>query len=337
MKTGRINGNVWKRSIERQLHTKRKEVLSGMSAAEACTVLRTGPDEMTVSAGAFASGRTRQTGEYAIVRAVNDLAAKGAQPVAIVLKVLLPEGTSEQKLKDIIGSMEGMCKRLNVQITGAECEVTPAVNQIIVCADAIGKVPEEKILPMGEVRAGQEIILCGSIGLEGMLRILDEREDELSQRFVPVFITQMKELKKELMPINALQTAEKFGITSVCQIDSGGIFAALWNLAEDKEIGLETELGAMTILQETVEVCEYYQLNPYQMTSAGCFLMTTKDGAGLVKALRGSGARASRLGVATDGNARVITSKDEIRYLDRPAPDELLMWQKEQEIRQTHK
>ena len=44
----------------------------------------------------------------------------------------------------------------------------------------------------------------------------------------------------------------------------------------------------------------------------------------------GKGGGASvRLGVAKAQNARVITSKEEIRYLDRPAPDELARWQKD--------
>ena len=82
----------------------------------------------------------------------------------------------------------------------------------------------------------------------------------------------------------------------------------------------------MSIRQETVEVCEYYHLNPYQMTSTGSFLMTAADGDALVKELEGVGARAVKLGVATDGKARVITSGEEQRYLDRPAPDELMLW-----------
>lgn len=36
--------------------------------------------------------------------------------------------------------------------------------------------------------AGEELLLCGYAGLEGTLRILDESEEELGTRFVPVFL-----------------------------------------------------------------------------------------------------------------------------------------------------
>ena len=47
----------------------------------------------------------------------------------------------------------------------------------------------------------------------------------------------------------------------------------------------------------------------------------------MIEILEKAGARAGRLGVTKAQNARVITSGEEIRYLDRPAPDELALWQ----------
>ena len=108
---------------------------------------------------------------------------------------------------------------------------------------------------------------------------------------------------------------------------SGGILAALWDLAEHAQIGLESDLGLMTLRQETVEICEFFHLNPYQMTSAGSFLLAADHAEEVIAVLKEAGARAGRLGVARAQNARVITSGEEVRYLDRPAPDELMRWQ----------
>ena len=95
-------------------------------------------------------------------------------------------------------------------------------------------------------------------------------------------------------------------------------------------------MSAMSVKQETIDLCEYYNLNPYQMTSAGCILMTADDGDMLVRALEGVGARASKLGVATDKKARVIASGEEQRYLDRPAPDELMCWWEQDGVNGLH-
>ena len=52
---------------------------------------------------------------------------------------------------------------------------------------------------MRMMRSGQSILLCGYTGLEGTLRILDESEEELKERFVPAFLDQIRELRRELV------------------------------------------------------------------------------------------------------------------------------------------
>ena len=91
--------------------------------------------------------------------------------------------------------------------------------------------------------------------------------------------------------------------------------AALWEMAEEEKIGFEIAMGSISLKQETVEICEYYRLNPYQLTSAGSYLILTDEADQVIEVLEKAGARAIRLGVAKAQNARVITSKEEIRYL----------------------
>lgn len=332
MKVGNISQTVWKRSILKQLNSIRDEVLFAPSMEEPCTALRTADGYAAIYAGAAVSGNAREIGIYAAAKAMNDIAARGAEPVSVSVQVILPPSASEAYLKSMIGCMETICKEAGVQLASVKAEVNPAVRQTVITATAAGMAKEDKIMRAEHAAPGQDIVLCGYAGLEGMLRILAEREDELGKRFVPVFIKQMKALKTKILAIDAIRAAQAAGVRAIHQIGSGGIFAALWELAEASGIGMEIELSKILVRQETVEVCEYYNLNPYQMTSTGSFLMTTENGDALVKALEGVGARASKLGVATDGNARVIASGEEQRYLDRPAPDELMRWWEQQYI-----
>ena len=66
-------------------------------------------------------------------------------------------------------------------------------------------------------------------------------------------------------------------------------------------------------------------------TSAGSFLIVTTEAEQVIELLKGAGARAGRLGVTKAQNARVITSGTEMRFLDRPAPDELVNWMAKRE------
>ena len=101
------------------------------------------------------------------------------------------------------------------------------------------------------------------------------------------------------------------------------IFGALWELAESSGIGLEIDLKKIPIRQETVEVCEFFGINPYQLISSGSMLIAAEDGSLLVQELQKQGIHAVLVGKATKGNDRILLNEEERRFLEPPRADEL--------------
>ena len=116
---------------------------------------------------------------------------------------------------------------------------------------------------------------------------------------------------------------EKTEAPKTIMIDYGGIFGALWEMAEASGVGLEIDLKKIPIRQETVEVCEFFGVNPYLLISSGCMLMAAQDGNHLVRELEKAGIKATIIGKATAGNDRVLLNEDERRFLEPPKTDEL--------------
>ncbi len=56
-------------------------------------------------------------------------------------------------------------------------------------------------------------------------------------------------------------------------VTEGGIFGALWEMAESSGIGLEIDLKKIPLKQETVEICELFDINPYGLIASGAMLM----------------------------------------------------------------
>ena len=334
MKPGNITQTAWNRSVKKQLHTEMRYSVFRPSPEENCSGLRVASEEAVVWSSASVTGDSPRTVWYAALQAAGNLAARGVMPQGISLRILFPEETEEEMLAAAAGEAQEVCSRMGTELTCLQGEVNPAVRQMIVVADAAGAADSRGFT--GIMSPGQEILLCGYTGLEGMLHILDEAEEELAERFVPSFLGQAGALQSDLvMPEQILagcRTEASGGgrlISAARQIGSGGILAALWEMAEISGTGLEVSMEAMALKQETVEICEHFQINPYQMTSAGSYLIATEHAEELMGVLEKAGARAGRLGIAKAQNARVITSGDETRYLDRPAPDSLMCWQRE--------
>ena len=106
-------------------------------------------------------------------------------------------------------------------------------------------------------------------------------------------------------------------------VTEGGIFGALWEMAEASGVGLEIDLKKIPLKQETVEICEYFGISPYELISSGSMLMAAKDGNRLVMELQKEGIPAVIIGKATAGRDRILRNEDECRYLEPPKTDEL--------------
>ena len=94
-------------------------------------------------------------------------------------------------------------------------------------------------------------------------------------------------------------------------------------MAEASGVGLEIDLKKIPVRQETIEICEFFGLNPYELISGGSMLMAAEDGNQLVHELKKAGIPAAVIGKAMAGNDRVLRNEEERRFLEPPKPDEL--------------
>lgn len=323
LKVGKIPENVLKRSVFKQIQTKRPEVLLGAGVGEDCAALRLSEDEIFVLSTDPITGTAQDIGKLALHITLNDLAAAGAEPVGLMLTVLLPEGSEETELKDMMRQLEEGCAKAHVQILGGHTEVTRAVNQPVLSVCGVGKAREGQLVSTAGVKPGQDIVITKWIGLEGTSIIAKEKGAELLTRYPKDMVKEAKEFDRYLSVLPEAKVAVDSGVTAMHDVTEGGIFGALWELAESSGVGLEVDLKRIPVKQETVEICEFFGISPYELISSGSMLMASEDGNQLVRELVAAGIPAVVVGKATKGNDRVIINEEERRFLEPPKADEL--------------
>ena len=323
MKIGKVPENVLKRSVFKQIHTKRPEVVLGAGVGEDCAAVKLAPDEVLVLSTDPITGTAQDIGTLAIQITVNDLASSGAEPVGVLLTVLLPESVEEPDLKKMMAQVEEACAKANVQVMGGHTEVTAVVNQPVITVCGVGKVKEGCLVSTAGARPGMDIVVTKWIGIEGTSILAKEKEEQLKTRFSVPFIEKAKAMDVYLSVLSEAAVAVRSGVSAMHDVTEGGIFGALWEMAEASGVGLEIDLKKIPIRQETVEICEFFAINPYQLISSGCMLMATKDGNHLVRELEKAGILATVIGKATQGNDRVLLNEEERRFLEPPKTDEL--------------
>ncbi len=323
MKVGKVPEAVLKRSVLKQIRTDRPEVLMGASVGEDCAAVALQEDEMFVLSTDPITGTAKDIGHLAIQITLNDLASAGAEPIGVMLTFLLPEKLSEAKLRAMMEQAEEAAHAANVQIMGGHTEVTRVVNQPVISVVGVGKAKKGRLISTAAARPGMDVIVTKWIGLEGTSIIAKEKETELLTRYPKALVDEAKGFDRYLSVLPEAATAVKSGVSAMHDVTEGGIFGALWEMAESAGVGLEIDLKKIPIRQETVEVCEFFDVNPYELISSGSMLMAASDGNGLVRALEAEGIPAVCIGKVTDGNDRVIVSGEERRFLEPPKTDEL--------------
>lgn len=328
MNVGKIQESVLRRSVFRQLKTKREEVLCGAGPGEDCAILSFPPGEELLVSSAASVKTGRDAALYGIHTAVNNLAACGGRPAAVWLTVLLPPEAEEEELRTLMRQAEQVCAGLNIQIAGGHTEVTSAVNRTALSVTAAGSAPSGQAIRTAGLHPGADLVVTKWVGLEGTAVAAKEKEQELLSRFPAYLVEAAKGFDQCLSVLPeaaaAVETGVgKGGICAMTDVSEGGIFGAFWKMGESSGVGLEIDLKKIPIRQETVEICNHLDLNPYELISGGSLLIAADDGYALAERLEKAGIPAAVVGRATAGNDRIVLNGEEKRFLGPVRMDEI--------------
>lgn len=333
MNIGKVSESVLKHSILHQIHIKRDEVLEGAGIGEDCALFAFSEKEavaVSVREAAVAAKADMNVADtekvsmaHLIQKCVNNLAVCGATPIAAMITLLLPQTAEPEDVRKLMAEAEETCAGLSMQIAGGQTRVSGAVTAPLAVVNGYGTVSRQNYGTLKAVKPGQTIVLSKWVGLEGTAILARKYKDRLTARYPAYLAEEAQGFDKYLSIIPEAATAIKSGVCAMHDASEGGIFAALWELAEGAGIGLDIDLKKIPLRQETVEVCECCCINPYELLSGGCLIMVTDNGEGLVAALEAKGIPATVVGRTTDSNDRILRNGEEMRYMERPKTDEI--------------
>ena len=174
----------------------------------------------------------------------------------------------------------------------------------------------------GLLTPGNELVVAGAIALYGTAQIAREKHEILREHFSEGFLREAENLRTLYGTADEINVKEA-GATAFYAMGEGGFLSALWKMAEASQVGLEMDFSKVPIRQETIEICEIFDINPYKLNSEGAVLIGIPAGEALVQELRRMGMMAAVIGQTNAGNDRMLYYNGNGRYLERPAKDEI--------------
>ncbi len=323
MKTGKLDSELLKKIVFEHIEYKSKDVLVRPGIGKDCAIVDYGENVCVLSTDPI-TGATNEVGRLAVHISCNDIASEGLEPLGIMLAIMVPEGTTESEIDDIMKQAGEEAGKLKVEIIGGHTEITNAVNKTIIVSTAIGKASKERYENRDDVKSGDAVILTKLAGLEGTGIIAYDNEKALLEVLTPEEIHNAKAMLEDVSVIREGVIAGDIGVSSMHDVTEGGILGAIWEICESSKVGATVYFDKIPVAKETLKICKFYDLDYLKLISSGCMIITVSERKKdkLLKALKDEGILATEIGVIQEKAIQLI--KDgEILEIEPPESDEL--------------
>lgn len=244
-------------------------------------------------------------GHLAVHGTVNDLAMIGAVPSWISAAFVLEEGFSITELKEIVADMAAAAAAAGVQIVTGDTKVVPrgAADGLFITTAGTGVIPAGRTLSPESVRAGDKVLLSGTIGDHGMAVMLarGDLDIEADLESDTAAVSPLVELLLAAAPSTRwLRDPTRGGVGTVCN-----------ELAQASGLGVVLDEAHLPIRPMVTGACEMLGIDPLYVANEGKFLavVAPEEAEAALAALRSHplGADAAEVGeIVEEPSATVV-------------------------------
>jgi hydrogenase maturation factor len=315
------------RLVFRNLGTRRREIVVGPSLGVDCAAIGVG-GKVLVSSMDPITGALERIGWLAVHINANDVATFGVRPSFFSSCLLLPEGAAEANVGTVCRQIDAAARKLGMAVIGGHSEITPGLAHPIVIGCCMGVTGKGRYVTPKGARAGNDLILTKSAGMEGTAILAADRRSLLAGRLgIPVVKKAAAFFRRISVVEDALLAFGTGGVTAMHDPTEGGVANGVHELAEASGKGFQVFEDRIPIAGETTRICEVFRIDPLCLIASGSLLIAAEDGFSgkIVSILRKNGIAASVIGkLLSSPRKRDIVRRDGmVEELPRPASDHL--------------
>ncbi len=243
-------------------------------------------------------------GALSVHGTINDLAMMGARPLYLTAGFILEEGFPLDDLDRIVGSMAGAANAAGVQVISGDTKVVERGkgDGVFITTTGLGVVPDGLDLSARHVRAGQAVLVSGTMGDHGVA-VLSKRENL-------EFETEILSDSAALHGLVADMVAAVPRIVMLRDPTRGGLAATLNEIATTAGVGMILDEAQIPVAPDVAAACELLGLDPLNTANEGKLIAICPagDAEALLATMRAHplGRDASIIGEVTEDLAHLV-------------------------------
>jgi len=247
-------------------------------------------------------------GSLAVHGTVNDLAMRGARPVALSLAYVVEEGLPVEELRAVTRSVARAAREAGVRVVTGDTKVVGrgCADGLYVTTTGIGTRPPGARPSVANGAVGDVVLLSGPIGLHGTA-ILSAREGLGFESSIESDSRPLHDL------VAAMVEAGGADVHVLRDPTRGGLASALNEIAAASGVAVEVVEAALPVPREVAAACELLGLDPLHVANEGCLvaLVAPASAEAVLESMRArpEGAGAVVLGQVRDGPAGRVTAR----------------------------
>lgn len=273
----------------------RPELLTGPAVGEDCAILDLSGGWLVATTDPI-TGSDKEIGRLGIHVSLNDLASAGAEPVAVLVTLLCPPGTSEGGVRAIMAGIRDTADRMHVALAGGHTEVTDAVTRTVLSVTALGRTCPGGAVTTAGARPGDALVMTKAAALEGTAILAREKEADLTARFGTELVARAQAFLDDISVVHEGRIAAAHGVHAMHDITEGGVLGAVWEMCAASGVHALLWADRIPLREETCRICTHFGLDPFRLISSGSMLMACADGEDMVRHLDAAGIPASVIG-----------------------------------------
>jgi hydrogenase expression/formation protein HypE len=204
-------------------------------------------------------------GSLSVHGTVNDVAMLGARPLYLAASFILEEGLPLADLRRIVESMAAASREAGVPVVTGDTKVVERGkgDGVFISTTGVGVVPVGRRIGGALARAGDAVLLSGSIGEHGVA-VLSQRE---SLAFETAIVSDTAALHGLVAAM--LEAVPEGAVRTLRDPTRGGLATTLNEIARQSGVGIDLDEAAIPVLPQVEAACELLGLDPLYIANEG--------------------------------------------------------------------
>ena len=322
MKSGKLESENLKKLLSNYKGFEREDVLLSAKLGEDCSYVEIAEKVLVISTDPVTAA-TKNLGKIVFDINLNDISTSGANPIGVMVTILLPIGSTFSDVEIIMEQIHELALENKMAILGGHTEITDAVNRTIVSIAVIGEADKSSLINSQKMKVGDSLVVSKKLAIEGSYLIFNEFYERIKDEL-------NKEEEKFLESLGKMMSVVKEGkagkiakVHMMHDVTEGGILGSVHEVCDGNNLGCILYEDKLPFYDVTRKISKIMNVDPKRLISSGAMLFSTDRVEELISELNAMDIEATVIGKITE-KGFILRDKNGIeKDIEAPKRDEI--------------